>query len=73
MLAHAEIVVRAPDGNVLRSAVIQITGCAGEITGMTAKLGKDAIAFLVFQSGNRLLEHAFVIHRLPLNYAWSID
>ncbi len=65
MLAHAEIVVGAPDGHFLGSAALGGGAMAqrqGEAAGQALQIGEDAIASLGLQPGDRIAEMLFVIH-----------
>ena len=61
MLAHAQIVVRAPDGDLLGLAVAMVAG-EGEIADFALEIGEDAIAALGLQAADRFSEMALVIH-----------
>ena len=66
MLAHAEIVIRAPDGDglCLGSAVMT---CRWERSRLALKCRKDAIATFGFQFIDlRLKKRIVVHHRVPL-------
>ena len=65
MLAHAEIVIGAPDSDLLSSAALGGGAMAqrqGEAPGQALQVGKDAIAPFGFQPGDRIAEMLFVIH-----------
>jgi hypothetical protein len=51
VLAHAEIVVRAPY-NDISGAVRAVPECIGELSYLALKVSEDAIPLLMFQSGN---------------------
>ena len=60
MLAHAEIVVRAPHRNLGADAVIK---GARKAPAAPFKIGKDAVPALGAQPIQALFEKGFVIHR----------
>ena len=62
MLAHAEIIVRAPDGDVAR-AVRAVKGRARELADLTLEIGEDAVAALLAKSVQLLPEKRLVVHR----------
>src|SRR5882762_7633517 len=62
MLAHAEIVVRAPDGDLGADAVIE---GARKAAAAPLEIGKDAIPPLGAQRTEALVEEALVIHAGP--------
>ena len=61
MLAHAEIVVGAPDRDVAAAAVIER---AREGAGPPLQIGEHAIAALGLERVEPVLEKTFVIHHL---------
>src|SRR6202022_5145334 len=63
MLAHAEIVVRAPDGDLGADAVIE---GAREAAAAPLEIGKDAIPPLGVQRTEAVFEEALVIHGDPM-------
>src|ERR1700737_2540657 len=62
MLAHAEIVVRAPDGDLGADAVIE---SARKPTAAPFEIGEDAVPPLGVQCIEALSEEALVIHGGP--------
>src|SRR5689334_5834628 len=69
MLAHAEIVIGAPDGDFLGSAALgcrTMAQCQRKPPRKTLQIGKDAIAPFGFQPGDRIAEMLFIVHgRIP--------
>ena len=64
MTAHAEIVVRAPDGDLARP-VFLASGTPlrhGEPGGVALEIGEGAIALFCLQTVDRLLETSLVVH-----------
>ena len=64
MLAHAEIVVRAPDGDVARAALAVIGG-GRKAADLTLQIGKDPVAALTAQAVQLVTEESLEIHRQP--------
>jgi hypothetical protein len=62
MLAHAEIVVGAPDGDFTRIVRVIAVNGARKASGYALKVGKDAIALLGSQCINCIFENAAIIH-----------
>jgi len=62
MLAHAEIIVRAPDHDVARTMRGMPRG-AWKATGVALEVGKNSIPALVLQFGQCLREMSLMIHR----------
>src|SRR5438132_7663236 len=60
MLPHAEIIVRAPDGNLGPDPMIE---SAREAAATPLEIGKDAVAPLGAQRIEALTEEGFVVHR----------
>ena len=61
VLAHAEIVVGAPDGDLLLLG--PVVGGAGEAPGLALEIGEDAVAAFGPQRVEFGLEEAFIVHR----------
>ena len=61
VLSHAQIIIRAPDGNVLLSAIM-ISGRLGKFTGLTLQLGEDAIAPFTTKVRQSMGKQFIVIH-----------
>ena len=61
VLAHAEIVVGAPDGDFLGAAVGAPDG-AREFAGDALEIGEDAVAALCMELVDRFLEEPLIIH-----------
>jgi len=59
MLAHAEIIVRAPDGDLGADAVVE---GAREAAAAPLEIGEDAVAPLGAQRVEALTEEPLVIH-----------
>ena len=59
MLAHAEIIVRAPDGDLAAYPVIE---SPRKTTAAPLEIGKDAVAPFRAQRVEALLEKTFVVH-----------
>ena len=70
MAAHAEIIVRAPDGDVAGGGAPAPFGL-GEGIGVAREIGEDAVAALGLQRADRGLEIAPVVHRLSSHQAES--
>src|SRR4029077_18261418 len=64
MLAHAEIVVRAPDHNILRP-LRRMPNSVWEAAGDPLQLGKHPVAAFVMQLPKRIGKICVVIHELP--------
>jgi hypothetical protein len=62
MLAHAEVIVRAPDHDVAR-AVGRMPFGARKTASMALEVGKNSIPALVPQFGQCLREMSLIIHR----------
>ncbi len=62
VLAHAEIIVRTPDGD-LTGAAIAMVARQREIAGLALEIGEDAVAAFGLEVGQRLAEKAAVVHR----------
>ena len=64
MAAHAEIVVRAPDGDLARPALLarRAPHRHREAGGVALEIGEDAISLFRLQAGDRILEAPFVVH-----------
>jgi len=60
MLAHAKIVVRAPDRDLGADPMIK---GARKAAAAPLEVGKDALAILCMQLNEALFEEAFVVHR----------
>ena len=60
VLAHAEIVVRAPDGDLGTDPVIK---CARKLAATPLEVGEHAVASLSPQRLETLFEEPFVVHR----------
>ena len=80
MLAHAEIVVGAPDGDVLDAAALAgetVAQGLGEAPGLALELGEDAIAPLGLEAGDHFAKSLLVVHgqnlvrRAPPVNAWN--
>ena len=65
MLAHAQIVVGAPDGDRLRAVVSRKALGIGKIALGAQDIDEDAVAALVMKAVNRCSENAFVVQRRP--------
>ena len=65
VLAHAEIVVGAPDDDLAR-LVARTPDGVGEAAGDALEVGEDAIAPLGVERGDRLGENRLVIHERAL-------
>ena len=65
MLAHAEVIVRAPHGDVLRVGRARITARAGEAALGPQDVDEHAIAPLGMKVGDRATESSLVIHNPP--------
>jgi hypothetical protein len=61
VLAHAEIVVGAPDGD-LGLAVAAVTGGARKGAGLALQVGEDPVVALVAQAGELILKEGLVVH-----------
>src|SRR6185437_8351424 len=61
MLAHADIVVGAPDGDLAAADMIV---CARKCTGLAFKIGEHPVATFGPERVETRLEKTFVIHRL---------
>ena len=72
VLTHAEIVIRAPDGDRARSTVGELRGLGKVATGPD-DVGEDAIAPLAAKLRKRLIELAFVVHLCNLGQAQQPD
>ena len=64
VLAHAEIIVRAPDDDVLRP-VRGMPDRVREAAGNSLEVGKHPVAPLGMQPGQRISEIAIVVHWVP--------
>jgi hypothetical protein len=62
VLAHAEIVIGAPDGDLAGVVRIVAIDGAGELPGDALEIGKNAVAFLLPQRVDGILEYPAVIH-----------
>jgi hypothetical protein len=62
ILAHPEIIVGAPDRDVVNDVAVMTIG-PGIITRLPLKIGKDTVISLPFQLVNTVREITFVIHR----------
>ena len=65
VLAHAEVVVRAPDGDVA-GALADVAGGAREGAVGARELGEDAVVALLAERVELLAEQGVVVHALPL-------
>ncbi len=63
ILAHAEIVIAAPDGNLLHLIAAIVIG-QGELSGLAFKVGEDAIAALGLKAAQGFGEELLVIHEV---------
>ena len=61
MLAHAEIVVGTPDGDLARAAGA-VMRRVGEPPRLPLQIGEDPVAPLPVEAGDRIAEERFVIH-----------
>src|SRR5271165_1576006 len=68
MLAHAEIVVRAPDRHLDRAARA-VPGGPREVARAALQLSKHAVAAFAAEAVQLLLEERFVVHAVPLTSA----
>ena len=62
VLAHAEIVVRAPDGDLAGVVGSVAEDRAGKTTGDALEICEHAIALLLAERVDRLLENSAVVH-----------
>ena len=67
ILAHAEVVVGAPDGDV-RRAVQAVMGGAGERPGVALQLGEDPVTALGLEGVDRRPEDILVVHSIAPRY-----
>ena len=65
MAPHAEVVVRAPDGDVLGRAVATVPPRGRILLGAPFQVGENPIAALSFQLSDRVGEMAAVAHQIP--------
>ena len=65
MLAHAEIVVRAPDGDLAR-IVGRVAKTPRETARNALEIGKHAVALLLPQRIDRVFEYAAIVHVVPM-------
>jgi hypothetical protein len=68
MLAHPEIVVRAPDGDRLWPIVARKALCVGKLTLGAQDIDEHTIPALFVKAANRGFEYTVVIH----GYSWTI-
>ena len=61
MLAHAEIIVRAPDGDIAHSAAI-VADSTGELARLAFQVGEDTVIAFLLEVGQPLLEEVLEIH-----------
>src|SRR5690606_23274608 len=72
MLAHAEVVVGAPDRDLvadrlgLRLLLAPVIGRAGEAADVPLQIGEDPVVAFRLQPVDRVDKAAFVIHWLPV-------
>ena len=64
MLAHGEIVVAAPDGDVARRLALAVQARARKGADDAFEFGEDAVATLVVQAPEMAVEEGFVVHAL---------
>src|SRR6476646_6300811 len=66
MLAHAEIIIRAPHGNVLNVAILGPALGMGKLTGLALEFGEDAVVARLAKTVELFGEYSLIIHhRLP--------
>jgi hypothetical protein len=74
ILAHAQIVVRAPDGNLTRIVGLVAVDGAGELAGDALQIGKHPVASLLPESVDGVFENSAIIHQpcshLPATPRW---
>ncbi len=70
VLAHAEIIVRAPDHDVARTRRAVPDG-TGKTSRQPFKIGKHPVAAFVVQPFQRLIEETLVIHSSGPLFRWS--
>ena len=63
MLAHAEIIVGAPDGDFLQITIFEVAGGARVFALAALQFGKNAVIAALLQAVKRCLEMGFIIHR----------
>ena len=63
MLTHAEIIIRTPDNDVLHASVFTMPFGMGESFDVALKIHENAIATLVFQTGNGGLKITPIHHQ----------
>ena len=64
VLAHAEIVVRAPDRDLALTVAVMMPGLR-ESASLTLQISKDPIAPFLAKGGQLILKKAFVVHFKP--------
>ena len=62
MLPHAEIVVRAPDGDRLRAIMARKAARIGELALVAQDIDKDAVATFGMQPVDSLVENFVIVH-----------
>ena len=65
VLAHSQVVVRAPDGDFL-GPVLAIAGRLGERPGVALQVGEDAVAILRLDRLDGIAEEGLKVHGMPL-------
>ena len=64
MLAHGEIVVAAPDGDIARGFALAVQARARKGADDAFEFGEDTVATLVAQASEMAVEKGFVVHAL---------
>ena len=65
MLAHGEIVVAAPHGDLARRLAVAVQARAREGADDALQLGEHAVTALVVQAAEMTREKALVVHSVP--------
>ena len=71
MLAHAQIVVGAPDDDVLLGAVLAATNCTRKLAAHPLQIGEDAIATFAADLIHRVLKGGLIVEQGGASFAYA--
>ncbi|MNY14418.1 hypothetical protein D3C86_1475950 [compost metagenome] len=71
MLAHAQIVVRAPDHDILFGAVVSAANRLRELAAHALQIGEDAIAAFAADLLDRVLKGRLIVEQGASSFAYT--